>query len=149
MKIFTMVLGPLCLVAACGQAGPNGSHPDSVGASTDATILTCQSIDTTFSPFYEVKVRPFDPTFPDSYLVEIQETDVMHHGSGAVSVNKEAHGTIDSTGTGTLAYDGGKLVIARLGNGVLKGTMDLDGSSNVELSCRMSAVIQPVAGVSN
>ena len=149
MKKISLALSTLCFLAACGKTD-SSSHVASVGASSDDTIVTCQSIDPTFSPYYGVKVRPFDPTFPGSYLLEIAETDAdAFPGPVTIQHQRETHGSALNNGVGQLTFDDGKLVIKRLANGELKGDMTFGSESDIEMTCQLSAVIQPVAGVSN
>lgn len=149
MKKISLALSAFCFLAACGKTDSN-SQVASVGASSDDTLVTCQSIDPTFSPYYEVKVRPFDPTFPGSYLLEIAETDAdAFPGPVTILYQREAHGSELNDGVGELAFDDGKLTIKKLANGELKGDMTFGGEPNIEMTCQLSAIIQPVAGVSN
>ena len=151
MKKFPLVIASFCLLTtACGQTSTTTSKVAGSDTATQGTLLTCASIDPTFSPYYEVKVRAFDVTFPDSYIINIAETETDGFpGPITVQHQKESHGSELIDGVGKLVFTDGALDIKQLENGELKGNMKLGELDNIELTCQLFADIQPVAGVSN
>ena len=148
--MFSSVIASFCLLTACGQAGTTTSKVTSSKAVTQGPVLTCSSIDPTFSPNYGVKIRTFDVTYPGSYFVEISETDANGFpGPVTVQHRREAHGNELTQGVGKLVFKDGAIDIMQLDSGELKGSMTFGADDNIELSCQLFADIQPVAGVSN
>ena len=107
-------------------------------------LVTCKSIDVTFRHFYKVKVFQFDVTHPGYYGVTIEKT-VDFAGNHIETITKEGPGQI--TAKNFLVefgeYRNGRFVKSneniggqKLGNGFLKGEMNLTDDPEVELFCR-------------
>lgn len=121
MKI-KMLVAALALVGSMANAHPN-------------TVVSCKSIDVTYTPFYEIEVRPLDPTYPDSYFLDF---NVLRSQNNMKTFTVESEGRVESTGEANLPYDNGRLVIEVLTNGYLKGTLFFKNQDHFEeLTCKL------------
>jgi hypothetical protein len=121
-----------------------------IPGNSTGSILSCQSIDSTFSPSFDLTVAQIDPTHSDSFALTIAETLAdSFPGSATVLHEREAIGQVSFFESAFLKFWDGSLQVRRLANGTTVGRFIFGTSSEVELSCNWVGTIQPIIGVSN